>query len=125
MKVLWVTSEYYPRVGGLERYVEECLDILAGHCQVGLVTGPGQRLVPYQDVTHLASINLGAPESDAEFNADCCELIHLAAQFGADVVHFASAGLVCYARVVVGMWPGICYGPLQGFDTTVATASTR
>jgi glycosyltransferase involved in cell wall biosynthesis len=100
LKLLWITSEYHPRVGGLENYVETMVDHLGKHFDVGLVTGPNQSPKPRQTVEHLGAVNLSSCETTSQLNSAQQTIRQLARDFRPDVIHLASAGLAAFAPVL-------------------------
>jgi colanic acid/amylovoran biosynthesis glycosyltransferase len=97
LRALWVTSGYHPQVGGLEKVVAESIDALSPLCDVHLLTGAGQCPLPGQRVVHVGALNLANPASEEIFERTGKELARLATKWHIDVVHFASAGVACYA----------------------------
>lgn len=96
--MLWITSEYRPRVGGIERLVEDTVDALAEECDVFLVTALGQGPRADQRVRHVAALNLAYPRSESEWIETGAALERIVEEAHVDVVHFASAGLAAYHR---------------------------
>jgi glycosyltransferase involved in cell wall biosynthesis len=108
VRVLWITSEYHPRTGGIEAYVERAADSLAERCAVGLITGTGQHPKTAQRVTHVASLNLAYAKTVAEFAQVVDDLVRLVQDFRPTVIHLASAGLAVFAHRLDKIAPIVC-----------------
>ena len=52
MRVLWITGSFFPRIGGLELFIEKAIGSLSELCEVGLVTKSGQYYPGDQPITH-------------------------------------------------------------------------
>ncbi len=105
-RVVWITSEFFPRIGGLETYVAELLNVLRTHCEIGLVTGPGQVLPQSLDgVKHLGAVRLATIKSRADFEIQARELRGVLSAFAPDAIHFASAGIACFASYISDIAP--------------------
>ena len=107
-RLLWVTSEYNPRVGGLEKLVEQLLAALSAFANVGLITNVGQYPKPGEMVSHVGALNLKGCRTEAEFQSVCVELHRLCVNFRPDVIHLASGGLACFAELLSEIAPVFC-----------------
>jgi phosphatidyl-myo-inositol dimannoside synthase len=96
VRIAFVTSELYPRPGGLQTFAGNVAGELARHHVVGLIAGPGQRLPPRYRAADLARIRLARPRSSADASSSRARLHATLEAFEPDVVHFASAGLAIY-----------------------------
>jgi glycosyltransferase involved in cell wall biosynthesis len=105
MRILFVTSEFNPRVGGIERYVADLAATLALKTELGLVVGAGQWIHPGQGYVAVGAENLAYPNSPAEFQANMECLRTLARTFRPDAIHLMNAGLTVYAEVISDLAP--------------------
>jgi glycosyltransferase involved in cell wall biosynthesis len=91
MRVLWITGSFFPRIGGLELFIEKTIGCLSDLCEVGLVTKSGQWFPGNKPITHFV---LEQPRKSNPANAwrhlaqDLQELVQ---RFAPDIVHFGSA----------------------------------
>jgi glycosyltransferase involved in cell wall biosynthesis len=105
MRILFVTSEFNPRIGGIERYVADLATALAAKAEVGLIVGAGQWIRPGQNYVSVGAENLAYPDGPAEFQANRERLRALAKTFRPDAIHLMNAGLAVYAEVVSDLAP--------------------
>jgi glycosyltransferase involved in cell wall biosynthesis len=91
LRALWITSTLFPRIGGIETYVEKAVGSLCAHCDVGLVTRRGQWLRDGSPITHFVlSGPVGGANAEA-WRSMADGLQRLIDRFEPDVVHFANA----------------------------------
>lgn len=117
MRVLWITSSFYPQVGGEETLIAKTVGCLTDLCEVGLVTKPEQWYPGKEPVEHFT---VGPPTLSREA---VWEQIHdIVLRFSPDVVHFGNArSSLC--RVAVPAWmPAVA--TVHGNDLTAQRAST-
>jgi phosphatidyl-myo-inositol dimannoside synthase len=107
-RLLWITSEYHPRIGGLEKLTEQMIAALAAYADVGLITDLGQAPKPGELVDHVGALNLKGCRSRDEFQAVCSSLHVLAERFEPDAIHLASGGLACFAELLSDLAPVFC-----------------
>jgi glycosyltransferase involved in cell wall biosynthesis len=108
LRVLWITSEYHPRIGGLEKLTEQTIGALAGSAVIGLITDLGQAPKPGEPIGHVGALNLKGCRTPEEFQAVRGALRSLAERFGPDAIHLASGGLACFAELLSGVAPVFC-----------------
>ena len=108
LRVIWITSEYFPRVGGLEKLVAALVSGLSERAEVGLVTALHQRPVEGEKVRHLAALNLQNCATTSELDEVRATLRQVCADFRPDAIHLASGGLACFARDLVDLAPVFC-----------------
>ncbi len=96
MRVLWVASEYYPFIGGIETYVHEMVEALSRYCEVALVVAPGQFTPPGSQIKLLGSLKLSRVGSIEEFDQAKQALAELIEKYAPDIIHFGSTGLCAY-----------------------------
>jgi phosphatidylinositol alpha-1,6-mannosyltransferase len=108
LRILWITSEYHPRVGGLEKLTEQMLAALGSSCDVGLITNLGQHPKPGEPVSHVGALDLKGCRTTKQFDSVRGELRHLAETFRPDAIHLASGGLACFADLLSDLAPIFC-----------------
>lgn len=108
LRAIWITSEYHPRVGGLENLVAELVSGLSATIEIGLVTGLHQCPRSGQAVAHLGALNLGGSKTKAELRAVRTALRALCIAFGPDIIHLASGGLAVFAEDLADLAPIYC-----------------
>jgi phosphatidylinositol alpha-1,6-mannosyltransferase len=103
-RILWVTSEFTPRRGGIETLTATTVEALAARATVAVVTGPRQAPAT-EAVHHLAAIEL-ARCADADAFAAAGAALRIAARdFAPDAIHLASAGLAVFAPALGDLAP--------------------
>lgn len=107
-RLLWIASEYHPRIGGLEKLTEQLISALSNYADVGLVTGCGQFPKPEENVVHVGALNLKGCLTESEFRFASSELQSLCRDFRPDVIHLASGGLACFAGLLSEVAPVFC-----------------
>jgi phosphatidylinositol alpha-1,6-mannosyltransferase len=107
-RLLWITSEYHPRIGGLEKLTEQLISALSDYADIGLVTGYGQFPKPGENVVHVGALNLKGCLTDSEFRFAGLELQSLCREFRPDVIHLACGGLACFAGLLSKIAPVFC-----------------
>jgi phosphatidylinositol alpha-1,6-mannosyltransferase len=99
VRVLWITSDFHPDIGGIETYTERVTHHLVrkGH-QIGLVT-TGSQCLPAGSLVceHFAIDSLDRPSTLAAVSNICTRLAEAIRSFRPELVHFASAGLAVYS----------------------------
>jgi phosphatidylinositol alpha-1,6-mannosyltransferase len=100
LKVLWVTGNFFPQIGGLEVYIERAVSNLADLCSIGLVTQHNQRPPEDPQITHFGIANLSRPATTSDWEAARDELAACVHEFAPDVVHFANAGVAVYRDAI-------------------------
>lgn len=92
MRVLWITGSFFPRVGGLEIFIEKTIGSLSDLCEVGLVTKVGQWYPGDKPITHFALEQPRAVRPSAAWWQHMTrELEEIIPRFEPDIVHFGSA----------------------------------
>ena len=100
MKVLWITGNFFPLVGGLEIYTDRAVGSLSDVCEVKLLTHHGQGPCTDKRVGHFGVPHLGFPETEMQWQTARRVLREQIAEFSPDIVHFANAGVAVYRDVV-------------------------
>ncbi len=108
LRLLWITSEYNPRVGGLEKSVEQTMAALSAFADVGLITDIGQYPKPGEAVRQVGALNLKGCRIEPEFQAVSAELHRICKDFRPDMIHLASGGLACFADLLCDVAPVFC-----------------
>lgn len=102
MKVMWVTGNFRPLLGGLEIYIDRAVGSLAGLAEVHLVTQHGQGPASDGRVGHSVVAYLSRPGTQEQWKEVRRELYEQVAGFAPDVVHFANAGMAVYWDTLPG-----------------------
>jgi phosphatidylinositol alpha-1,6-mannosyltransferase len=99
MRVLWITGNFLPEIGGLQVYTESLTDALSRHCEVGLVTG-AQHTPPVNPVVaHYAVANITAPGDYRDWEQAQTQLASAVFEFRPDIIHLANANVAVYRHV--------------------------
>jgi glycosyltransferase involved in cell wall biosynthesis len=118
LKVLVCCRSFFPRLGGLEAFVERVIDQLHEHCDVGLASHgqrwfPGDKSIPRFEI---------APRAGRDAQRRWREAARLfrdaIAQFQPDIVHFASAREAVYGWALRRRIPAVA--TIHGNDLTDA-----
>ena len=115
-RVLWITSTCFPKIGGIELFVEKTIGGLADFCEIGVITRDGQWYPGNKPVIHFP---LKKPQVDNE--ADAWHLMahslqNVIARFAPDVVHFGSAQSASCRSLIP---PGVAtFATVHGNDLT-------
>lgn len=91
MRVLWITGSFFPRIGGLELFIEKTVESLSELCDVGLVTRRGQWYPGTKPVAHFPLEHRGAANQTEVWQLMAEALQELLPRFAPDIVHFGSA----------------------------------
>jgi len=91
IRALWITSAMFPRIGGIETYVEKTTSALTEHCDMGLVTRNGQWPRDGAPIAHFTVSEPAARNQTEVWRCMADALRGLIDRFEPDVVHFASA----------------------------------
>jgi phosphatidylinositol alpha-1,6-mannosyltransferase len=103
-RILWVTSEFTPRRGGIETLTASTVEALAALATVAVVTGPRQAPTS-PAVRHLAAMELARCAGADAFATAGADLLAAARAFAPDAIHLASAGLAVFAPALAGIAP--------------------
>src|SRR5580693_6244087 len=90
MRVLWITGSFYPRLGGLQVYVERLTNSLSKLHEVGLVTALNHRAPENPSIVHFRVANLTRSGTPAAWQQAALEVARIVANFRPDVVHFVA-----------------------------------
>ena len=104
MRVAIVTSEFYPRIGGIETYTRILISELVKHYKVGIVTGIDQSIMD-TNTEHIGKLNLSKTKDAGEFNIVAQQLRSILSAYQPDIIHLISAGLVVYAKFIHDILP--------------------
>jgi phosphatidylinositol alpha-1,6-mannosyltransferase len=107
-RLLWIASEYHPRIGGLEKFTEQMISALSDYAEIGLVTDLGQFPKPEENVVHVGALNLKGCLTKSEFKFASIELQRLCREFRPDVIHLACGGLACFTELLSDVAPVFC-----------------
>ncbi len=116
MRVLWVTANFAPQIGGLQTYTASMISALAADMDIMLVTDAAQTAPPDKRILHVGLKNLGAADSAAALARTGSDLCAAATALGADIVHFANANMAVYRRFLPPALPVVA--SVHGNDLT-------
>jgi phosphatidyl-myo-inositol dimannoside synthase len=91
MKVLWITSSFFPRVGGLELFIEKTIGSLSKFCEVGLITKSGQWYPSDAQIEHFPLERSKTSNQIQWWRTMAEQLQGIVSRFTPDIVHFGSA----------------------------------
>lgn len=117
IKVLWVAPNFFPKVGGLEIYMEKIVKSLSDLCHVGLVTKAGQWFPGYREIAHFTVPGF-IFDSMAGRRKVGEELAHIVSSFAPDIVHLGGAGLAVH-RLAIPQSTSVV-ATIHGNDLTLA-----
>jgi phosphatidylinositol alpha-1,6-mannosyltransferase len=120
MKVLWITPSFFPRVGGLEVYVENLVGSLATLCNVGLVTRRGQWFPRDEPLSHFTVSEVQPRGFSARWQT-ANELNRIATQFEPDIVHLGGAEAAAQRLALPEAMPVVA--TIHANDLTLARAN--
>jgi phosphatidylinositol alpha-1,6-mannosyltransferase len=100
MRVLWITGNFLPEVGGLQVYTERLTDALSAQCEIGLVTGAQHASPDNTEIAHFPVANITAPQDDAAWEQVREDILSVLSDFCPDLVHLANANLAVYRPVI-------------------------
>jgi phosphatidylinositol alpha-1,6-mannosyltransferase len=101
MRVLWITGNFQPEIGGLQVYTERLTDALTRLCKVGLITGTQHTAPACREVDHFTVANITAPQNDYQWQQAQDDVASVISEFSPDIVHLANANVAVY-RAVIG-----------------------
>lgn len=105
MRLLWVTANFRPEIGGMQTYTEQLVEFLSRDHEVGLVTAWGQSLPPASRAEHWICPGLGSSRFRFQWIAARNRLRRIALQFQPDLIHLANAGMTVYADLLADTGP--------------------
>jgi phosphatidylinositol alpha-1,6-mannosyltransferase len=118
IRVLWMTTSFFPRLGGLEVFIEKTLESLSGICEVGLITKSHHWIPGHTNIAHFRLSTPSSPRPGAAWREVGRQLQSIIARFSPDLVHFGSARCAIYRWA---MPPGIpALATVHGNDLTDA-----
>jgi phosphatidylinositol alpha-1,6-mannosyltransferase len=100
MRVLWITGNFQPEIGGLQVYTERLTDALSRHCKVGLVTGAQHNPPDNPDIAHYPVPNITAPRDNGAWQQAQDDVNSTISAFAPDIVHLANANVAVYRSVI-------------------------
>ncbi len=116
LRVLWITGSFYPRIGGLELFIEKTIGSLSGLCEVGLVTKNGQWYPGDAPITHFPLQQHRVPNQTEAWRLMAEALEEIIPRFAPDIVHFGSArSASCRAVIPAGI---VTVATVHGNDLT-------
>jgi phosphatidylinositol alpha-1,6-mannosyltransferase len=116
MRVLWITGNFLPEIGGLQVYTERLTDALSHYCEVGLVTGAQHTPPDSPVVAHYPVANITAPGDYRAWEQAQIQLASAVSEFGPDIVHLANANVAVYRNVIDRSLPVVA--TIHGNDLT-------
>jgi phosphatidylinositol alpha-1,6-mannosyltransferase len=121
MRVLWIAPSFFPRVGGLEVYVESVVASLSSFCQVGLVTKAGQWFPGDEPISHF-TVSETQPRSFKARWQTADELAEIISRFAPDVVHLGGAEVAVHRCAISESIP--VFATVHGNDLTLAKSTS-
>jgi phosphatidylinositol alpha-1,6-mannosyltransferase len=115
-RVLWVTGNFRPEVGGLQVYIDRLLAALAPYCHLALVTESWQDGPSDLSVRHFRVHGIGRPTNSTAWARSGREIAACARTHSAHIVHFANANVAVYRSVIANALP--VFATVHGNDLT-------
>ena len=116
LRVLWVTANFAPQIGGLQAYTANMIGALAADLDIAIATDATQNAPDNPVVGHIKLADLGAaPDGDALARTGR-RLAAAATSFGADLVHLANANMAIYRAFLPPSLPVVA--SVHGNDLT-------
>jgi phosphatidyl-myo-inositol dimannoside synthase len=100
LRILWITNSFFPKLGGLEIFVEKTVGSLSEFCDVGIITKSHQWFPADKNVAHFTIANPCDEDPDAAWQHIVADLLRIISEFAPDVVHFASARSAIYRAAI-------------------------
>lgn len=94
--MLWMTTSFFPRLGGLEIFIEKTLESLSAICEVGLITGSQHWIPGETTIAHFPVITPDSSRPGVAFRAVSQQVARIVDRFTPDLVHFGSARCSIY-----------------------------
>jgi phosphatidyl-myo-inositol dimannoside synthase len=118
IRVLWVTTSFFPRLGGLEIFIERTLQSLSEICEVGLMTKSHHWIPCDSNIAHFPIRNPDAARPGTAWHEIGKQLEEIVERFTPDFVHFGSARSAIYRSMLP---PSIrSFATVHGNDLTDA-----
>jgi phosphatidylinositol alpha-1,6-mannosyltransferase len=115
-RVLWITDNFRPEVGGLQAYIDHLLDALAPRCCLGLITADWQLPPSNRSIRHFPVRGIGRPGNAPAWARAGREIAACVEAHSADIVHFANANVAVYRTVIPQALPAVT--TVHGNDLT-------
>lgn len=100
MKVLWLTANFHPEIGGMQTYTDRLVENLAAWNRVALVTTAGQWIPHETRVEHRVCPGLGGSRFRWRWERARERLRRICTELAPDIVHWANAGMAVYHDVM-------------------------
>lgn len=100
LRVLWITTSFFPKLGGLEVFIEKTVESLSEFCEVGLVTKSHQWFPGDKKVAHFTIANPTQVDQAAAWHEMADALMQIVSRFAPDIVHFGSARSAAYRAAI-------------------------
>ncbi len=116
MRAIWITGSFFPRIGGLELFIEKTIGSLTDLCEVGLVTKSGQWYPGDKPIVHFTLEQPRTSNQSAAWRYLAEALQEVIPRFAPDIVHFGSArSAACRAIIPEGI---VTVATVHGNDLT-------
>jgi phosphatidylinositol alpha-1,6-mannosyltransferase len=113
-RVLWITGNFRPEIGGLQVYTDRLLGALAPLCELALITAAWQHPPTDRAIRHFPILAASADRCRwASTERDILACVHA---HGADIVHFANASVAAYRPAFSDRMPAVA--TVHGNDLT-------
>src|SRR5450631_246918 len=100
VRVLWVTNSFFPRLGGLEVFVERTVQSLSEVCEVGLMTKSHHWIPCESNIAHFPIRNPETSRPGTAWREIGKQLEDIVQRFTPDFVHFGSARAAIYRSML-------------------------
>jgi phosphatidylinositol alpha-1,6-mannosyltransferase len=114
-RVLWVTGNFRPEIGGIQLYTERMLEAFANWYALGLVT-ERRHEPPGRGIDHFPLQYLTRPRNGAEWEGARAGIANCVTQHRAGIVHLSNANLAVYRDAIPKALPVVC--TVHGNDLT-------
>lgn len=116
MKVLWITGNFYPNIGGLQVYIDSLTSALTAKCDVALITESGQDHPTNEEISHFSVESIRKPATEEAFSLAQRRMKEIALSYAPDIVHFSNAGIAVYESAITSSIPTVV--TVHGNDLT-------
>jgi phosphatidyl-myo-inositol dimannoside synthase len=115
MRVLWLSGNTFPEVGGIQTYVQQVSAALCRGVEVGIVTAPHQYPVN-SEIQHFRCAGIRGSRDTLEWSRICSEMRAIIGAFEPDLVHYSNAGMAVFADCLPPFLPAVA--TVHGNDLT-------
>lgn len=120
LNVLWLAPNFFPKIGGLEVYVEKLVASLSHLCNVGLITNVGQWFPGDDPISHF-TVSDTQPQGFTARWQTAEELARIVSEFSPDLVHLGGAEVAVHRWSIPESIP--VFATVHGNDLTLARST--